>query len=51
MGVLDATNCRWGRGTMRLASVPTDPDSGLRREMMSQILTMRADQLLTVYCK
>lgn len=28
MGVLDAINCRWGRGTVRLASVPTDPDWG-----------------------
>ncbi|RON55934.1 hypothetical protein BK665_08190 [Pseudomonas frederiksbergensis] len=26
MSVLDAINTRWGRGTLRLASVPTDPD-------------------------
>lgn len=51
MGVLDAINGRWGRGTMRLASVPTNPDSGMRREMMSQSFTTRVDQLWTVYCK
>ena len=28
MGVLDAINGRWGRGTMHLVSVPTDPDWG-----------------------
>lgn len=51
MGVLDAINGRWGRGTMRLASVPTDPDWGMRREMMSQSFTTRVDQLWTVYCR
>jgi DNA polymerase V len=45
MGVLDAINGRWGRGTMRLASVPTNPDWGMRREMMSQSFTTRVDQL------
>lgn len=51
MGVLDAINGKWGRGTMRLASVPTDPDWGMRREIMSQSFTTRVDQLWTVYCK
>lgn len=51
MGVLDAINGRWGRGTMRIASVPTDPDWGMRREMMSQSFTTRIDQLWKVYCK
>jgi len=51
MGVLDAINGRWGRDTMRLASVPTDPDWGMRREMMSQSFMTRVDQLWTVYCK
>jgi DNA polymerase V len=51
MGVLDAINGRWGRGTVRLASVPADPDWGMRREMMSQSFTTRVDQLWTVYCK
>ncbi|WP_343229234.1 DUF4113 domain-containing protein [Pseudomonas moorei] len=36
MGVLDSINERWGRGTLRLASVPTNPDWGMHREMMSQ---------------
>ncbi|WP_287815288.1 Y-family DNA polymerase, partial [Pseudomonas sp.] len=30
MGLMDAINGRWGRGTMRLASVPTNPDWGMR---------------------
>lgn len=51
MGVLDSINERWGRGMMRLASVPTDPDWGMRREMMSQSFTTRVDQLWTVFCK
>ncbi len=51
MGVLDAINSRWGRGTLRVASVPTDPEWGMRREMMSQSFTTRVDQLWTVYCK
>jgi DNA polymerase V len=51
MGVLDAINSRWGRGTLRVASVPTDPEWGMRREIMSQSFTTRADQLWTVYCK
>ena len=51
MGVLNAINVRWGMGTMRLASVPTDLDTGMRGEMMSQIFTTCVDQLWTVYCK
>lgn len=51
MGVLDAINGRWGRGTVRLASVPVDPDWGMRREMMSQSFTTRIDQLWTVPAK
>lgn len=51
MGVLDAVNGRWGRGTMRLASVPVEPSWGMRREMMSQSFTTRVDELWTVYCK
>lgn len=51
MGVLDAINGRWGRGTVRLASVPVDPDWGMRREMMSQSFTTRIDQLWTVLAK
>jgi DNA polymerase V len=51
MSVLDSINERWGRGTLRLASVPTNPDWGMRREMMSQSFTTRVDQLWTVYCR
>jgi DNA polymerase V len=51
MEVLDAINGRWGRGTMRLASVPTNPGWGMRRELMSQSFTTRVDELWTVYCR
>lgn len=51
MGVLDEINQRWGRGTLRSASVPTNPDWGMRREMMSQSYTTRLDQLWSVACK
>ena len=48
MGVLDEINGRWGRGTLRSASVPLDPDWGMRREMVSQSYTTRIDQLWKV---
>ncbi len=51
MGVLDSVNARWGRGTLRLASVPVDPSWGMRREMMSQSFTTKMDELWTVFCK
>ena len=51
MSVLDAINGRWGRGTLRVARVPSDPAWGMRRERMSQSFTTRVDQLWTVYCK
>lgn len=50
MAVLDEINGRWGRGTLRSASVPSNPDWGMRREMMSQSYTTRLDQLWTVTC-
>lgn len=50
MAVLDQINGRWGRGTLRAASVPTNPDWGMRREMMSQSYTTRLDQLWTINC-
>ncbi|MFJ4397845.1 translesion error-prone DNA polymerase V subunit UmuC [Pseudomonas sp. NPDC089396] len=50
MQVMDDINARWGRGTMRAASVPVAPDWGMRREMMSQSYTTRIDQLWTVKC-
>lgn len=48
MGVLDQINAKWGRGTLRPASVPTSPDWGMRREMMSPSYTTRLDQLWRV---
>jgi DNA polymerase V len=51
MGVLDEINARWGRGTLRVASVPANPDWGMRREMKSPSFTNRMDELWTVYCK
>ncbi|PWE46692.1 Y-family DNA polymerase [Pseudomonas prosekii] len=50
MGVLDEINQRWGRGTLRAGSVPSTPDWGMRREMMSQSFTTKLDQLWTVKC-
>lgn len=51
MTVLDEINGRWGRGTLRSASVPVDPDWSMRREMMSQSYTTRLDQLWSVACR
>jgi DNA polymerase V len=51
MAVLDQINERWGRGTLRSTSVPSNPDWDMRREMMSQSYTTRLDQLWTVACK
>lgn len=50
MAVLDQINARWGRGTLRAASVPSKPDWGMRREMMSQSYTIRLDQLWRLSC-
>jgi DNA polymerase V len=51
MSVLDEINGRYGKGTMRSASVPRTPDWGMRRGMMSRSYTTRIDQLWQVYCK
>lgn len=51
MSVLDQINGRWGKGTLRSASVPEDPAWGMRREMMSQSYTTRLDQLWQVSCR
>jgi len=48
MSVLDGINGRWGRGTLRVASVPRDPGWAMRRDLMSQSFTTRIDQLWTV---
>lgn len=50
MAVLDEINGRWGRGTLRAASVPSNPDWGMRREMMSQSYTTKLNQLWKVAC-
>ncbi|OLS61488.1 translesion error-prone DNA polymerase V subunit UmuC [Pseudomonas putida] len=50
MQVMDTINGRWGRGTMRAASVPLAPDWGMRRDMLSPSYTTRLDQLWTVRC-
>ncbi len=50
MAVLDEINGRWGRGTLRSAAVPANPEWGMRREMMSQSFTTRLDQLWVVAC-
>lgn len=51
MSVLDQINGRWGKGTLRSASVPENPLWGMRREMMSQSYTTRLDQLWKVACE
>lgn len=51
MAVLDQINGRWGRGTLRSAIVPVNPDWGMRRDMMSRSFTTKLDQLWVVACK
>ncbi|MCF5173397.1 DUF4113 domain-containing protein, partial [Pseudomonas canadensis] len=51
MTVMDQINERWGRGTLRSACVPADPDWGMRRDMMSQSYTTKLDQLWSVVCR
>lgn len=51
MVVLDQINSRWGRGTLRPASVPAFPSWEMRREMMSRSYTTRLDQLWVVECQ
>jgi len=48
MGVLDEINGRWGRGVLRLASVPASPGWAMRRDLMSRSYTTKIDQLWTV---
>ena len=51
MEVLDEINGRWGRGVLRLASVPAAPGWAMRRDLMSRSYTTRIDQLWTVRAK
>ncbi|AIR90332.1 translesion error-prone DNA polymerase V subunit UmuC [Pseudomonas cremoricolorata] len=48
MAVLDQVNARYGRETLRSASVPQVADWAMRRELMSQAYTTRMDQLWRV---
>ena len=50
MNVLDEINAKWGRGTLRAASVPSAPGWAMRRDLMSQSFTTQMDQLWTVRC-
>ncbi|UAW97580.1 DUF4113 domain-containing protein [Halopseudomonas nanhaiensis] len=51
MSVLDQINHRWGRGTLRPASVPPSPGWGMRREMKSPSFTTRWEELWRVRCR
>ncbi|WP_311969691.1 translesion error-prone DNA polymerase V subunit UmuC [Pseudomonas baltica] len=51
MGVLDEINGRWGRGTLRAASVPAQPEWAMRRDLMSASYTTRLDQLFMAYSR
>jgi len=51
MSVLDEINLRWGRGTLRAASVPEAPSWAMRRDLMSSSFTTKIDQLWTVKAK
>ncbi|AYG07812.1 DUF4113 domain-containing protein [Pseudomonas fluorescens] len=51
MSVLDQINGCWGRGSLRSARVPANPDGAMRRELMSQSYTTRLDQLWSVSCR
>lgn len=48
MSVLDEINGQWGKGVVRLASVPAEPGWAMRRDLMSQSYTTKVDQLWTV---
>lgn len=50
MSVLDEINNRWGRGTLRVASVPSSPEWAMRRELMSQSYTTKLDELWRISC-
>ena len=51
MSVLDEINGRWGRGTLRAASVPVAPEWAMRRDLLSSSFTTKIDQLWTVQAK
>lgn len=45
---LDQIKGRWSRVTLRTASVPANPELGMRREKMSRSYTTKLDQLCNV---
>lgn len=51
MIVLDQINHRWGRGTLRPASVPASPGWGMRRDMKNPSFTTRWEELWRVRCR
>jgi DNA polymerase V len=51
MTVLDEINGRWGKGVLRLASVPMAPDWAMRRDLMSQSYTTKVEHLWTVMAR
>jgi DNA polymerase V len=48
MTLLDEINDKWGRGTLRVASVPSAPGWAMRRDLMSSSFTTKIGQLWTV---
>ncbi|RYF46833.1 MAG: DUF4113 domain-containing protein, partial [Cytophagaceae bacterium] len=50
MSVLDDINQRWGKGTLRPACVPSDPEWSMKSEMRSQRYTTQISELWTVKC-
>lgn len=48
MGVMDEINAKWGRGTVRPAGVPAEPEWGMRREMVSRGFTTKLSELWRV---
>lgn len=51
MGVLDQINARWGRGTLRPASVPVTPGWGMRRELLSPRYTTDWEGIWKIPCR
>lgn len=51
VGGLDEINRRWGKGVVRVASVPAASGWVMRRELMSRHYTTKRDQLWTVNAK
>ncbi|AUA35246.1 MULTISPECIES: DUF4113 domain-containing protein [Pseudomonas] len=48
MPVLDQINGRWGRGTLKVATVPVAPDWRMKRDLLSQRYTTCMAELFTV---